>query len=1066
MFTYFFSPLFGIFVSGVRSRLPQRLPPQWLAVDGQKEAKTRSEIRCQSCVVWKFLGNIVPNAAHLLFAFLPPLFETTTIVEMIRRTIQLSSFLLADLALLSSPLHHVHATTYRTRSTRNGPPSPQHVSEQGTPEGQATAVITGEDVAEIRISSDSGSKLHRNAVVESFFTNDAASVALKQEIHSQASGLGEFLSTTRRALHRHPELMFNEKETSGYIQAVLDDLDISYSTGWAVNKVPELIPGRGGYGIVADIGTGEEPCVLLRADMDALPIVEHTEGVDEFRSTNPGKMHACGHDGHTAMLLGAASILKSMEDSINGTVRLMFQPAEEGGAGAERMVDEGVLTREPPVQHAFGMHVWPTLPSGTIASRPGPIMAAAERFEILVAGVGGHAAMPHLTIDPIVTASSIVMNLQTIVSRTTSPLESGVVSVTTFQAGEAFNVIPASTLLRGTLRALSMETLLSLRERIDRIVTTTADAHGCNVTITYSPQYYPPTVNDPELFDSFSKEVGALVAPSNEVLEVDPSMGAEDFSFLAEAVPSTFFWLGQGSGDSPKTSYGLHHPHFALDEFGSIWRPVSSLPFSTRSVARRETSTASENVESVLRDRATTAVRSGKKQYEIDLTSASDGELRRNAVVESFFLDDSESLALKQEIRSHASNHTEFLVTTRRSLHKHPELLYNEKETSGYIQAVLDDLDISYSTGWGVNTVPERIPGRGGYGIVADIGTGEEPCVLIRADMDALPIFEETEGNDEFRSANPGKMHACGHDGHTAMLLGAASILKSMEDSINGTVRLMFQPAEEGGAGAKRMREEGVLTREPQVKHAFAVHLWPGLPSGSIGSRAGSIKAAAERFEIRVEGVGGHAAMPHLAIDPIVAAASIVMNLQTIVSRNTSPLESGVVSVTTFQAGEAFNVIPGSTLLRGTLRALSMDMLLSLKQRIETIVTSTADVHGCNVTITYSPQYYPPTVNDPELYESFSKYVGALVAPSGSLVEVGPTMGAEDFAFVAEAVPSTYFLLGQGSGTSPKTSFGLHHPRFAMDESVLPTGVELHVNLALRALKWLGEQNSGAIAEA
>eukprot|EP00934_Nitzschia_sp_Nitz4_P006796 Nitzschia sp. Nitz4//scaffold20_size174350//11504//13139//NITZ4_002076-RA/size174350-snap-gene-0.233-mRNA-1//-1//CDS//3329541731//6786//frame0 len=486
---------------------------------------------------------------------------------MIHRTFELFPFLLATLALLSSPLEHVHASPYRTRGTRNGPQTPQHLAgKKVTPEGQVTSVSNGEVLAELRLSSNSGSKAHRNTVVESFFLDDSESLSLKEEIHSQASNLTDFLVTTRRALHKHPELLYNEKETSGYIQAVLDDLDISYSTGWAVNTVPERIPGRGGYGIVADIGTGEEPCVLLRAEMDALPILEQTEGIDEFRSTYPGKMHACGHDGHTAMLLGAASILKSMEDSINGTVRLMFQPAEEGGAGAKRMREEGVLTREPQVKRAFAVHVWPLLPSGTIGSRPGAIKAAAERFEILVAGVGGHAAMPHLAVDPIVAASSIVMNLQTIVSRATSPLESGVVSVTTFQAGEAFNVIPASTLLRGTLRALSMETLLSLKERIEQIVTTTADVHGCNVTITYSAQYYPPTINDPELYESFSKDLGALVAPNGRIEEVGPTMGAEDFSFVAETVPSTFFLLGQGSGTSPKTSYGLHNSHFALDE--------------------------------------------------------------------------------------------------------------------------------------------------------------------------------------------------------------------------------------------------------------------------------------------------------------------------------------------------------------------------------------------------------------------------------------------------------------------------------------------------------------------
>jgi IAA-amino acid hydrolase len=209
-----------------------------------------------------------------------------------------------------------------------------------------------------------------------------------------------------------------------------------------------------------------------------------------------------------------------------------------------------------------------------------------------------------------------------------------------------------------------------------------------------------------------------------------------------------------------------------------------------------------------------------------------------------------------------------------------------------------------------------------------------------------------------------------------------------------------------------------------------------------------------------IAGVGGHAAMPHLTIDPIVTASAIIMNLQTIVSRTLNPLESGVCSITAFNAGEAYNIIPAAAILRGTIRALSTETLLSLRDKVDHIVRSTAAVHGCNVTITYSPDFYPPTVNDPELYESFSKDVGGLVADSGEVMDIEPTMGAEDFAFVAESIPSTFFLLGQGSGKGPDTNYGLHHPHFALDESVLPRGVELHVNLALRALQKLSTEES------
>jgi len=216
--------------------------------------------------------------------------------------------------------------------------------------------------------------------------------------------------------------------------------------------------------------------------------------------------------------------------------------------------------------------------------------------------------------------------------------------------------------------------------------------------------------------------------------------------------------------------------------------------------------------------------------------------------------------------------------------------------------------------------------------------------------------------------------------------------------------------------------------------------------------------------------------MPHLTIDPIVAASSLVMNLQTIVSRTISPLESGVVSVTQISAGDAFNVIPAAATIRGTVRALSTEMLMALRDKVEHIVHATSKMHGCNSTIQYSPDFYPPTVNDPELFE-FSKAVGALVSHEGYVRDTEPTMGGEDFSFLAEKIPSTFFLIGQGSGGDekyhlPRTDYGLHHPSFALDEEVLPIGVELHVNLALRSLKslkdgstWKKESDELTLAE-
>ena len=410
-----------------------------------------------------------------------------------------------------------------------------------------------------------------SSIVETYFQNDeseAISSELRDKIKELANTqeLKDFLTTVRRSLHRKPELMYELPFTSNTIKSVLEEYGIPYTDGWARNTHEEAFPGKGGYGIVAHIGSGkeDEPCVILRADMDALPILEATQGIDKFKSSQNGKMHACGHDGHVTMLLGAAALLKKVEKDIIGTIRLVFQPAEEGGAGMKRMVEEGLVTKPPKAQYAFGMHVWPTLPSGTIASRPGPLMAAAEMFEIHIVGKGGHAAMPHLTIDPIVTASSFITSVQSIVSRNISPLESGVISITQVSAGDAFNVIPASALIRGTIRALSTEMLMSLRDKVQHILETTVQMYNCNSTITYSPDYYPPTVNNPEIYP-WSKTIASLV--SNDVRDVEPTMGGEDFSFLAEVVPSTFFFVGQGTGDEHmRTDYGLHHPSFALDE--------------------------------------------------------------------------------------------------------------------------------------------------------------------------------------------------------------------------------------------------------------------------------------------------------------------------------------------------------------------------------------------------------------------------------------------------------------------------------------------------------------------
>ena len=486
----------------------------------------------------------------------------------------------------------------------------------------------------------------------------------------------------------------------------------------------------------------------------------------------------------------------------------------------------------------------------------------------------------------------------------------------------------------------------------------------------------------------------------------------------------------------------------------SIIASTSSLPFKVKQPV------SEDNEQAVEKQHVRTATKEVKEDLQQDFTSSS-------SIVASYFSseDDSISMALKESIHQMANTKDmhEFLLSTRRSLHRNPELMYELPHTSETISTILDELNIPYTKGWAKNTHQEVYPGPGGYGIVTHIGKNileeDQPCIILRADMDALPILEATKNIESFKSKTNHQMHACGHDGHVTMLLGAAALLKSVESEIEGAIRLVFQPAEEGGAGMKRMVEEGLVELKPQAKLGFGMHVWPTLPSGVIATRPGALMAAAEMFTVEIHGKGGHAAMPHLTIDPIVAVSSLISNLQSIVSRTISPLESGVISVTSVNAGDAFNVIPGSAALKGTIRALSTEMLMSLRDKFDHMVTSTAMLHGCNATIQYSPDYYVPTINDKDLFEWSSK-VGALVSKEGQVRDIEPTMGGEDFGFLADVLPSTFFFIGQGSGGDekyhiPRTDYGLHHPSFALDEDVLPIGVELHANLALRSLKKL-----------
>ena len=373
------------------------------------------------------------------------------------------------------------------------------------------------------------------------------------------------------------------------------------------------------------------------------------------------------------------------------------------------------------------------------------------------------------------------------------------------------------------------------------------------------------------------------------------------------------------------------------------------------------------------------------------------------------------------------------IVDIRRRLHMYPEILYEEVRTGEIVRQVLDELGVPY-----VFPVART-------GIVATIGTGEGPCVALRADMDALPIHEETEL--EFRSRIPGRMHACGHDCHTAMLLGAARLLKARESTLRGTVKLLFQPAEEGGAGAKLMCEEGALSH-PSVDRIFGLHVWPYIPTGTIGARAGAFLAAAGMLEITIVGKGGHAAFPHLAVDPVATAAKIVTELQTIVSREVDPLEAAVLTIASIHGGEAFNVIPPEVRMTGTIRSLTMEGLHFLQQRAREIATQVAAANRCEAAVSFPGNDYPPTVNDAGCWRD-ARSLGAAMLGEAAVLELTPVMGGEDFAYYGSQARACFVALGIRNESLGAT-YSVHHPRFVVDENALPIGSALHAAYALR----------------
>lgn len=379
-----------------------------------------------------------------------------------------------------------------------------------------------------------------------------STTALRERIESILPELIEF----RHDLHRHPELMYEEHRTSSQICGALAKADVPFKGDLA-----------GGTGILGHLAGNASRAVGLRADMDALPI--HEQSSVDYASTIEGKMHACGHDGHTTILLGAARVLKGLSDEseLPRPVSFLFQPAEEGGAGGKRMVEDGCLDGRvlgPPVERMYGLHCWPLMLENVVGSRPGPLLAAADHFQIEVRGRGGHAAMPHTTADPVATAATIITTLQQAVSRRIDPVLGGVVSVTMVQAGSAFNVIPDTCMMHGTVRALYPEVLTTLKSAVHDIPHAVAQALGCEAEVTYHDGY-PVTRNDEATtaaFHDLAREV--LGHERVEPLEF-PVMGGEDFAYYCEQVPSCFFVLGQCPPDRDSMP-GLHHPAFDFND--------------------------------------------------------------------------------------------------------------------------------------------------------------------------------------------------------------------------------------------------------------------------------------------------------------------------------------------------------------------------------------------------------------------------------------------------------------------------------------------------------------------
>lgn len=372
-----------------------------------------------------------------------------------------------------------------------------------------------------------------------------------EDLHGAADALAARVVAWRRELHAFPELGFEEHRTSAFVVERLRELGVEQiRTGVAETGVVAVLPG----------GDPAAEAVLLRADMDALPIQEVSGR--EYGSQVPGRMHACGHDGHTAMLLGAASLLAARRDRLPRSVVLCFQPGEEGMGGGRRMIEEGVL-ETPPVGRCFGLHLWSQFPAGTLHVRAGATMAAQDEFTATIRGRGGHGALPHQALDPIVAAAQTVTALQAVVSRSIDPIQPAVVTVGSLHAGSAPNVIPDEAVFEGTLRSFDESVRETIRERVRRVIESTAEAAGCTAELDLR-HGYPAVVNDAAAADDVRRAAEAVFGAGN-VVEPDPMAAAEDFAYFLRERPGAFAFLGAGNVERGITA-PHHSPAFDIDE--------------------------------------------------------------------------------------------------------------------------------------------------------------------------------------------------------------------------------------------------------------------------------------------------------------------------------------------------------------------------------------------------------------------------------------------------------------------------------------------------------------------